>query len=116
MKEVTVVSFCDNHTEEQVRATHEDVPLMVGESGVRLLDLCDTCYDGLLGPVEALLPFGREQERKERRRRQAQPDVKLQCPLCEMTSVGRKSLGQHLRHRHQASIKNYDVQPAVAAS
>jgi hypothetical protein len=115
VKETQVHSFCDNHGEARVPATHVDVEVLVGESGVRKIDLCDGCRDGILGPVEALLPFGTPVE--QRRRKPRRTVKQFRCPVedCPTESVSRKALSTHLRAVHQTSIKDYStLEPATA--
>lgn len=114
MKVTTTADYCDNHDDGQrPPATHVDVEISVEDSGVRLMDLCDICYDRLLARIKELLPFLREKEEAPPRRGPYATVKRVKCPVtgCNTTSVSRKALGQHMRNIHGESIRNHVVQP-----
>ena len=112
-KVMHITSYCDNktrHGETQVPAQHQDLVASVGETGKRVIDLCDdaSCY-GMFERFVVLLAHGSPVDSKDedsgddRRAR----DLPRLCPEDGKVLGSRSSLGQHLSSTHNKRFRDY---------
>jgi hypothetical protein len=110
-KEVLVIAWCDNaiaHVDKE-EALVERVVSIDNRKPVTI-DLCKTCDDALFAPLLDVMEQGTKVPSKQKAKAAPSTDDEGQrtCPECGFVSKSRSALGQHLSHKHERGLSDYD--------
>jgi hypothetical protein len=111
MKHIQIIAMCDGDHQTKTQARVERTVSVDGSTAI-VLDLCEQC-DSIITQLYALMEKGTpvDQPKAVRKnspgKRAPASDLPKTCPKCLLHSKSRSALGQHIRHMHDMTLRDF---------